>query len=331
MMEALKSLAPPTDAATFAAARAKARELGGSAALCSELQTAGFVEDGRLTTGTKPFNIFARVGAGVMTQPNMEEENAALGATAGSQFVVACNRPENDEHWANADPEWVGKASMAERHRFLTTKDMAWQMFNVLSYGLDGDAASLAAAVETLEALQAAAHTFATATPSWSTASLGLYFHCYPHNSVNSLHLHMVDLSATGPTFDALSYKNLPLDAVLTVLKAELAEAEAALTQAMRGLEEVLSDAINNAINDANDGGAAAATTADHARRVGEYMLDAAGHFSRNLQGARVGGVPPPKLAGAEPSKAELQALFEKAYAQAGAAKLQAALSSVLL
>ena len=35
--------------------------------------------------------------------------------------------------------------------------------------------------------------------------------------------------------------------------------------------------------------------------------------------------------AGAEPSKAELQALFEKAYAQAGAAKLQAALSSVLL
>ena len=52
---------------------------------------------------------------------------------------------------------------------------------------------------------------------------IGLYFHCYPHCSVNSLHLHIVDLSEVGPTYEALSYKNLSMDMVLKALDKEIA------------------------------------------------------------------------------------------------------------
>ena len=55
-------------------------------------------------------------------------------------------------------------------------------------------------------------------------ADIGLYFHCYPHCSVNSLHLHIVDLSKTGPTYEACRFKNLSMDMVLKALEDEIKE-----------------------------------------------------------------------------------------------------------
>ena len=57
-------------------------------------------------------------------------------------------------------------------------------------------------------------------------ADIGLYFHCYPHCSVNSLHLHIVDESegCTGPSYEACRFKNLGMDMVLTALEKEIAE-----------------------------------------------------------------------------------------------------------
>ena len=54
-----------------------------------------------------------------------------------------------------------------------------------------------------------AADEFVAQAPGWSS-DVGLYFHAYGHASVDALHLHIVDLSTTGPSFGALSYKNLP-------------------------------------------------------------------------------------------------------------------------
>ena len=214
--------AAPADAAGFAAARARLRAVGGAAALCAHLEASGFVADGKLTTGTTPFNVFARIAGGAMAQPGMEAENHALGEFS-TRFCVAANRPDNDANWASEDERWVGKASMGERHRFLTTRDLSWQWFNVLSFGIEGDAVSLRASIAELEALQAAAFAFASRTPGWAGKDhIGLYFHCFPYNSVNSLHLHMVDLSSTGPSFAYHAHKNLPLSAALAVLRAEL-------------------------------------------------------------------------------------------------------------
>ena len=52
---------------------------------------------------------------------------------------------------------------------------------------------------------------------------VGLFFHVYPHNSVQSFHLHIVDLDATGPTYEVMKYKNMPAEDVLAVLRAEAA------------------------------------------------------------------------------------------------------------
>ena len=55
---------------------------------------------------------------------------------------------------------------------------------------------------------------------------IGLFFHCYPHCAVNSLHLHIVDLSETGPTYEACSHKNLSMELVLKTLKQEIEKLE---------------------------------------------------------------------------------------------------------
>ena len=208
-------------AAGFRAARALLRSHGVEK-LEAELTAAGVVAGGALTTGTKPFNVFARLASGAMTQPEMAAANALLDGPAAARFLLACNRKENDEHWADGG-EWQGKASMSARHRFLLLKDLSWRWFNCLTFGIDGGKA-LAEAVATLEAMRDAALSYTRADGGWST-SVGLYLHCYPFNSVQALHLHIVDLGATGPTFDALAHKNLPLDDVLHVLRAELVAA----------------------------------------------------------------------------------------------------------
>ena len=81
---------------------------------------------------------------------------------------------------------------------------------------------ALRQAIARLEDMLITARAFAEAE-GWSS-HLGLYFHVFPHNSVPSLHLHLVDLDATGPTYDALQYKNLSAEDVLAVLRAEACE-----------------------------------------------------------------------------------------------------------
>ena len=210
------------DATSFARARAHVRAVGGVAAFCEHLREAGIVDAHGMVIPL-PKNIFAYIGSTTL-QSGMEGENEALGAAA-ERFFVACNLRERDSHFSSDAAEWLGRAAMGARHRLLSTRDLSWQWFNVLSFGLAGDAKSLRAAIEVLEAMRETARSFAHAMPDWSAEPerLGLFFHCYPHNSVNSLHLHMVDLSVTGPSFEHITHKNLPLDAVLQVLRAELA------------------------------------------------------------------------------------------------------------
>ena len=126
------------DAASFRAARRMlTEELGGMATLKEELNRSGFIDPvtGNLTTGTRPFNVLLALVGGVMTQPGMDKEQEYL-QEFKDHFIICSNLPANDEHWDSDDKEWVGKASMSKRHRFLTCKDLHWQWFNVLGFGL---------------------------------------------------------------------------------------------------------------------------------------------------------------------------------------------------
>lgn len=184
-----------------------------------------------LSTFEKPFNIFARVAAGVMIQPDMEKEQLALGKFA-DKFVICKNRPENDEHWDSEDPEWVGQASMSLRHRFLTTKNLHWSWFNALTFGRrdpQRGGSTIIEAVAEVQSMKAACMAYAANTKGWST-NLGMFVHVFGHNSVNSLHVHLVDMDVVGPTFHAAAYKNCPLDAVLKVLTEEQAASRPATT-----------------------------------------------------------------------------------------------------
>jgi len=236
------------DAAAFREARRlMLQELGGVAALKRELVRSGFVEaeTNLLTTGVKPFNVFARVAAGVMKQPGMEKENEALGDFQ-SRFIVARNLPENDAHWDSKDPEWVGKSSMALRHRFITTKSLHLQWFNALVFGLVPEkygGIGLEAALAEIEAMRIAALQY-TAASNWSD-NIGLYVHVFGHNSVNSLHVHIVDLADVGPSYWKCEHKNLSLDMVIKVLREELAaemEINQAVESGLEGSELVLPD-----------------------------------------------------------------------------------------
>jgi len=212
------------DAAGFREARRLLKEeLGGTNHLREELVCSGFVDDasGQLTTGMRPFNIFARVAAGEMVQPGMADEQQFLGEFA-KDFVVCSNLPANDAHWDSQESEWVGKASMSRRHRFLTTKNLKWHWFNVLSFGLstkDGGATAQEA-LEFVEAMKRAALTYVEHADGWSN-QVGLFFHVFGHNSVNSLHMHILDMAHLGPTFWKYEYKNCPIDAIVKVLNEE--------------------------------------------------------------------------------------------------------------
>lgn len=215
------------DASTFREARRMLTEqLGGTLALFEELARAGFVDRDtkKLTTGTRPFNVFARLASGVMVQQDMVPDQHLLGEYA-SKFTVCSNLKDNDDHWDSEDPAWKGKASMSRKHRFLTTKNLHWSAFNALTIGLvpeEEGGLSMQSGIRMLEEMKEAALTYTKKAEGWSD-NVGLFLHVFGHCSVNSLHLHILDMNATGPTFLALNFKNCPLDAILKVLKEEAA------------------------------------------------------------------------------------------------------------
>jgi len=163
-----------------------------------------------------------RVAAGKTEQTDMQKEQRFLGKYE-NEYVVCSNREENDEHWDSAEPEWLGKASMSKRHRFLTLKSLHWQWFNPICFGLvskqDGGV-DLDVAIARVEQMKAAAVHYTSSIGGWS-AKIGLFFHVFGHNTVNSCHLHILDLNVVGPSFWNLEYKNCSLDAVLKVLNEE--------------------------------------------------------------------------------------------------------------
>jgi len=186
----------------------------------------------RIATGVKPFNPFARIVSGQLAVPYGNHLQRLGMQAEDTKFFVAQNRPEFDEHWASAEPEWIGKASMAQRHQFLLLRSLHWGTFNAATFGLDyedgadpvAQIASLREALTLVDESERVAREYARRA-DWGS-NIGLYVHVYPLNSVQAFHLHVLDDDTRGPTFDKLNHKNLPLQAVREVLQQEIAELE---------------------------------------------------------------------------------------------------------
>jgi len=176
-------------------------------------------DTGKLTTGVIPFNVFARQALGVMPNP-VKNQNGLLGKYA-NKFMVCHNKPENDEN--AGDDTFKETASMATPdengpgHVFITTKDLQWKRFNVISMDTND--------IDFLKEMKEAGKHYANQR-KWT--KVGMYFHCFPYNSVQSLHLHVVNLANKGPALKYHAHKNLPIDSVIVVLENEKKQNETA-------------------------------------------------------------------------------------------------------
>ncbi len=160
--------------------------------------------NGFLTVGVGPFNVFASMVAG--DTPNTADQSL-LGKHA-ERFMICHNRPINDEKWN--DPHFYG-ASMAgpddngPGHVFITTKNLHFDTFNIIPIVLKKN-------IQFLNDLLLAALEY-THNRGWRNP--GFYFHCYPNNGVQSLHLHVVNRDTLGPSFYTQKHKNLSMYDVL--------------------------------------------------------------------------------------------------------------------
>ena len=134
-----------------------------------------------------------------------------------SKYAILKNRPEfggigpHDPHWktAKANP----KASMSAYHQFIGVRDPHWSLFNALTFGEDPNFQSPEAVVEMLNNFEIIAQKWAT---QHGIAKVGCFFHVYPFNSVQSLHMHMVDLNPEnlGAAWEEYATLNTPLSSI---------------------------------------------------------------------------------------------------------------------
>lgn len=209
----------------YARARAQIKQYGPERFFAELVKFGVFGQDGQVLPTLQPFNVFARMITGDLEVPYGDILGADPELVQYSQlFMLAKNLPANDLAWDNVEKASQGQASMGLRHRFLIPRDRHWANFNVLTIGLSEDGPhGLKNSIEYLETMKKAALAYVQRDSSngWSK-NTGLYFHCFPFNSIQYLHLHIVDLDFTGPAFGHYFHKNLSIDDVIDQLKDEL-------------------------------------------------------------------------------------------------------------
>lgn len=93
-------------------------------------------------------------------------------------------------------------------HKFLSPKNLDWETFNVLTL--------TPSHLPLLKDMKKVANLYAFEN---SIKNFGLFFHCYPFNSVNTLHLHIVNLDVDKKFLNKTN--NLKIDDVINYLSSQ--------------------------------------------------------------------------------------------------------------
>lgn len=140
------------------------------------------------------------------------------------EFFITRNRISEQIQYMDSE-----HGSISKNHRLLITRSKNWKRFNVLTMGLGGDIKSFEDDIAFLKRMKRAAEYYIKATRNklgWPADSkdIGLFFHCFPQNTIDVLHLHIVDIKSynTTNTLVKHSNKNLHIDNVILELETEL-------------------------------------------------------------------------------------------------------------
>jgi hypothetical protein len=160
--------------------------------------------------GRLPFTFFT-----VMDNANATDQQL-IPVNIRRKYIILRNKPElggtgyNNKWKMNAkkNPD----ASMSAHHQFVGVKAMDWDKFNALTFGM-GECGSNKKVLKMLDELQEIANNWAKKRRI-PKKYLGCYFHIYPFNSVQSLHMHMVDIRKEhrGVAWSINKHKNMPLE-----------------------------------------------------------------------------------------------------------------------
>lgn len=213
----------PTMADLFKGMRLGVRACGGADAVRAHLVAQGVLDPTTHAILPVPSNPLARILTGAMVAPySLTELSDHWLVDEQARYLLAGNRPDNDAHWQDTDPAWVGRASMSAWHKFLVPRDLAtWHRFNVLTFGMVKGREQ--EDLDELHRMRKVARAYAGVC-GIPLDTLILCFHAYPRSSICVLHLHIIDGSRLGPSYAACASKNLMLDDAIRVIADEMAQ-----------------------------------------------------------------------------------------------------------
>lgn len=167
----------------------------------------GYITDkvnNRLTT-TGPFNVFANIA--LKTMVNKADQSYVRDK---KDWILVHNLTTHDINWDNTKHpggSMAGPDKQGPGHVFLTTRKLGWEYFNITTIMLHPKG------LRFLKKLRENAVHYSEKR-GWVNPRFIL--HCYPYNSVNSFHLHIVNMDNLGHNYYKNNYKNLSLDDVIT-------------------------------------------------------------------------------------------------------------------
>lgn len=157
--------------------------------------------------------------------PNKSDnEQECIPFNLRDKYAIVNNKPGYggigpSEEWDKAKHMEFGSMSMY--HQFLVVRDTSADMFNALLFGLNlFKNSSNKTILNMLYEMDVIASQWAE-SKNIPLKYLGCFFHIYPNNSVNSLHMHMVDTREEhlGKAWKVGEYKNLPLKDLITYFR----------------------------------------------------------------------------------------------------------------
>lgn len=175
-----------------------------------ELHDNETLEDGKLSN---KHNVFLKIIDGIVEYPNMLLDN---GLEKYSQsYQLFGNLEFNDANYLSTKEEHLGKVSMSKFHKFISPKTTDFTYMNALTLCVDNNNNKVEQVLDKLVEMKSLAIEYANKN---GITNIGLYVHVYPLNSIQLLHIHILDKDNLSPTYDYVNYKNLELDDVISVL-----------------------------------------------------------------------------------------------------------------